>query len=455
MCLRVVFAAVAGRRGRGEAHVAVTGAAPAVAQRTAIERILDGVPLPDVVPVEQRFDASPVGDLAAAVEAALAAGGLADMVRPGQRVALAVGSRGLANLPELVRLLAAAVRRLGAEPFAVPAMGSHGGATAEGQLQLLAKMGVTEEAIGAPIRASMEVVPLGEAAPGLPAFCDKLAAAADATLILGRVKPHSSFRGRYESGLIKMLAIGLGKQKGAETCHTRGFGQVADRIAAVGKTVLARGNVIGGLAVVENARHQTHHVELVPAAAIPDREPALLKLAWDLYPRLPFDQADVLVLDRIGKEISGTGLDCNVVGRYTTPFASGGPDITRIVALDTTPLTGGNVNGIGVVDVTTQRLFDKFSFAETYPNALTSTATAAVKIPMVMPGDRLAIQAAIRTSTIPDPAAVRLAWVRDTLALDHLYVSANMAAEVAARPNTQVTGPARPLPFTPTGRLTL
>ena len=334
-------------------------------------------------------------------------------------------------------------------------MGSHGGATADGQVALLAKMGVTEEAIGAPIRASMEVVALGEAAPGLPAFCDKLAAAADATLILGRVKPHSSFRGRYESGLIKMLAIGLGKQKGAETCHTRGFGQLADRIAAVGKTVLARGNVIGGLAVVENARHQTHHVELVPAAAIPDREPALLKLAWDLYPRLPFDQADVLVLDRIGKEISGTGLDCNVVGRYTTPFASGGPDITRIVALDTTPLTGGNVNGIGVVDVTTQRLFDKFSFAETYPNALTSTATAAVKIPMVMPGDRLAIQAAIRTSTIPDPAAVRLAWVRDTLALDHLYVSANMAAEVAALPNAQVTGPARPLPFTPTGRLEL
>ena len=316
-------------------------------------------------------------------------------------------------------------------------------------------MGVTEAAIGAPIRASMEVVALGEAAAGLPAFCDKLAAEADATLILGRVKPHSSFRGRYESGLIKMLAIGLGKQKGAETCHTLGFGQLADRIAAVGKTVLARGNVIGGLAVVENARHQTHHVELVPAAAIPDREPALLKLAWDLYPRLPFDQADVLVLDRIGKEISGTGLDCNVVGRYTTPFASGGPDITRIVALDTTPLTGGNVNGIGVVDVTTQRLFDKFSFAETYPNALTSTATAAVKIPMVMPDDRLAIQAAIRTSTIPDPAAVRLAWVRDTLALDHLYVSANMAAEVAALPNAQVTGPPRPLPFTPTGRLEL
>ena len=431
--------------------VAATAAAP----RSAIERILSDVPLPDVVPVRQSFPASPIGDLAAAVEQALAAGGLAGMVRAGQRVALAVGSRGLANLPELVRLLAAAVRRLGADPFAVPAMGSHGGATAEGQVQLLAKMGVTEEAIGAPIRASMDVVPLGEAAPGLPAFVDRLAAEADATLILGRVKPHSSFRGRYESGLIKMLAIGLGKQKGAETCHTRGFGQLAERIAAVGKTVLARGNVTGGLAVVENARHQTHHVELVPAAAIPDREPALLQMAWDLYPRLPFEQADVLVLGRIGKDISGTGLDCNVVGRYTTPYAGGGPDITRIVALDTTPLTGGNVNGIGVVDVTTQRLFDKLSFAETYPNALTSTATAAVKIPMVMPDDRLAIQAAIRTSTIPDPAAVRLAWVRDTLALDHVLVSPNMAAEADARPNARVTGPARPLPFTPTAHLEL
>ena len=423
--------------------------------RTAIERILQNVPLPDVVPVRQRFPATPIGDLAAVVEDALAGGGLADMVRPGQRVALAVGSRGLANLPELVRLLAAAVRRLGAEPFVVAAMGSHGGATAAGQTELLAKMGVTEAAVGAPIRSSMEVVALGDAAPALPAFCDKSAAEADATLILARVKPHSSFRGRYESGLIKMLAIGLGKQKGAETCHTRGFGQLAERIAAVGKAVLERGNVVGGLAVVENARHQTHHVELVPAAAIAEREPALLKLAWDLYPRLPLDELDVLVIGRIGKEISGTGLDCNVVGRYTTPFASGGPDITRIVALDTTPLTGGNVNGIGVVDVTTRRVFDKFSFAETYPNALTSTATTAVKIPMVMADDRLAIQAAIRTSTIPDPAAVRLAWIRDTLSLDQLQVSVNLAAEVDARPETQVTGPPQPLPFSATGHLEL
>ena len=423
--------------------------------RTAIARILEGVPLPDVVPVRQEFPESPIADLEATLEAALAAGGVADMVRPGQRVALGVGSRGLANLPALVRLLAAAVRRLGAAPFVVPAMGSHGGATAAGQTELLAKMGVTEAAVGAPIRSSMEVVALGDAAPALPAFCDKLAAEADATLILARVKPHSSFRGRYESGLIKMLAIGLGKQKGAETCHTRGFGQLAERIAAVAQAVLARGNVIGGLAVVENARHQTHHLELVPAAAVAEREPPLLKLAWDLYPRLPLDQLDVLVIGRIGKDISGTGLDCNVVGRYTTPFANGGPAITGLVALDTTPATGGNVNGIGVVDVTTQRLFDKLSFAETYPNALTSTATTAVKIPMVMADDRRAIQAAIRTSTIPDPAAVRLAWIRDTLSLDQLQVSANLAAEVTARPETQVTGPPQPLPFSATGRLQL
>ena len=425
------------------------------AAQSGIDRILEGVPLPAVVPVRQDFAPSPIDDLPAAVEAALAAGGLAGMVRPGQRVALAVGSRGLANLPALVRLLVAALRRLQAEPFVVPAMGSHGGATAAGQTQLLAKMGVTEAAVGAPIRSSMEVVALGEAAPGLTAYCDRLAAAADATLILGRVKPHSSFRGRYESGLIKMLAIGLGKQKGAESCHTRGFGQLAERIAAAGQTVLARGNVIGGLAVVENACHQTHHLELVPAAAIAEREPALLELAWQLYPRLPFDELDVLVIGRIGKDISGTGLDCNVVGRYTTPFASGGPAITRLVALDTTPLTGGNVNGIGVVDVTTQRVFDKLSFAETYPNALTSTATAAVKIPMVMADDRRAIQAAIRTSTIPDPAAVRLAWIRDTLALDRLQVSANMAAEVDARPEAQVTGPPQPLPFSADGLLEL
>ena len=423
------------------------------AGQSGIDRILQGVPLPELVPVRQRFAVSPIADLPAVLEAALEAGGLARMVRPGQRVALAVGSRGIANLATLVRLLVAALRRLRVEPFVIPAMGSHGGATANGQTQLLAKMGITEQEVGAPIHSSMEVVELGEAAPGLTAYSDRLAATADATLILGRVKPHSSFRGRYESGLIKMLAIGLGKQKGAESCHTRGFGQLAERIAAVGQAVLARGNVVGGLALVENALHQTHHLELVPAAAIAEREPALLELAWQLYPKLPFDELDVLVIGQIGKEISGTGLDCNVVGRYTTPFASGGPDITRIVVLDTTPLTGGNVNGIGVVDVTTQRVLDKLTFAETYPNALTSTATAAVKIPMVMADDRRAIQAAIRTSTIPEPAAVRLAWIRDTLSLERLQVSANMAAEVDARPEARVTGPPRPLRFDAGGRL--
>ena len=450
--------AQAAARGRGSGAAAPEAALPG-AGITGIDRILQGVPLPAVAPVRQHFADSPLTDLPAALQEALAAGGLERMVRPGWRVALAVGSRGLANLPELVRGLAAAVRRLGAEPFVVPAMGSHGGATAAGQTRLLGTLGVTEAAVGAPIRSSMEVVELGEAAPGLAAYGDRLAAGADATLILGRVKPHSSFRGRYESGLIKMLAIGLGKQKGAESCHTRGFGQLAERIAAVGQAVLARGNVAGGLAVVENARHRTHHLELVPAAAIPDREPELLKLAGELYPRLPFDELDVLVIGRVGKEISGTGLDCNVVGRYTTPFASGGPAITRLVALDTTPLTGGNLNGIGLVDVTTQRVFDKLSFAETYPNALTSTATAAVKIPMVMADDRRAIRAAIRTSTIPDPAAVRLAWIRDTLALEHLQVSANVAAGLSAgggaRPGVEVTGPARPLTFSADGRLAL
>ena len=426
----------------------------AVAEAQAgIDRILGAVPLPEVVAVRRELVQSPIRDLAASMQAALAAGGLAQMVQPGQRVAVAVGSRGIANLAALVRLLVGEVRRLGAQPFVVPAMGSHGGATAAGQTQVLAKMGVTEERVGAPIRATMEVVELGEAAPGLPTYCDKLALAADATLILNRVKPHSSFRGRYESGLVKLAAIGLGKQKGAEICHTLGFAPLAERVAAMGQAVLARANVVGGVAVVENALHQTHHVELIPAAAIPAREPELLALAWELYPELPFDELDVLVIGRIGKNISGTGLDCNVVGRYSTEYASGGPTINRIVVLDATPETGGNVNGIGIVDVTTRRLFDKLSFAETYPNALTSTATQTVKIPMVMASDRQAIQAALRTSTLPDPADVRLAWIRDTLAVDHLWVSANLAAVVAERPGVTVTGPPQPLRFDAAGAL--
>ena len=423
------------------------------AGQAGIDRILERVPLPAVVPVRQELAASPIGDLTASMHAALARGGLADMVRPGQRVAVAVGSRGIANLARLVRLLVAELRRLGTQPFVIPAMGSHGGATADGQRQVLAHLGVTEDGVGAPVRATMDVVGLGEAAPGLAAWCDKFALEADATLILNRVKPHSSFRGRYESGLLKLAAIGLGKQQGAETCHTLGFGRLAERVAAVGQAVLARANVAGGLAVVENALHQTHHLELVPAAAIPEREPQLLALAWELYPELPFDELDVLVIGRIGKDISGTGFDPNVVGRYSTEYASGGPAIGRIAVLDATPRTGGNVNGIGIVDVTTRRLFDKLSFAETYPNALTSTATQTVKIPMVMANDRQAIRAAIRTSTLPDPAAVRLAWVRDTLSLDRLLVSANLAATVDARPGVTVTGAPRPLRFDAAGAL--
>lgn len=394
------------------------------------QSILGSIPLPPLSRVRQSFPRPRIENVEEELVAKLRGSGLLDKLSKGATVAITVGSRGIANQPLVVRSLVEELKTRGAEPFIVPAMGSHGGATASGQRDLLIRMGFEEKSVGAPIRSSMEVADLGKTQMGNPVFMDRYAYEADAVVVLNRIKPHVSFRGRYESGLMKMIAIGLGKQRGAEACHDAGFGQMAENIYDIAHTILDRCNIRLGIGLLENPYHETCGIEVLDAGEIAEKEPALQEQAKQLLPKLYFPSLDVLIVDEIGKEISGTGMDNNVIGRYTTPYPTGGPMIARIVVLSLTGDTHGNANGLGVADFTTRRVFDAFRFDQTYPNSLTSTVSASVKIPMVLDSDRLAIQAAIKTCNVLDKQKVRLVRIRNTLQLDEIYVSPALLAEV-------------------------
>jgi hypothetical protein len=295
---------------------------------------------------------------------------------------------------------------------------------------------------------------VGKAENGLTAWFDAYAAAADGIVLVNRVKPHVSFRGKYESGLMKMIAIGLGKQKGAEACHQLGMERMLDNIVAVGRKALSTGKILFGIALLENAYHETCRIEAIPGHRIEAEEVTLQAEAKRLEPRILFDRLDVLIIDEIGKNISGTGFDNNVVGRYHLPhMKSEGPIITRISVLDITDASHGNGNGLGIVDFTTERAFRKFSFEETYPNSLTSTVPASVKIPMVLKNDRQAIQAAIKTCNIADFRNVRLGRIRNTLEAHQMEVSENLIPEARAYPRMEIVSAPCELAFDKLGDL--
>ncbi len=416
-------------------------------------KLLDHIPIPRMVRARQNYERPVLANPEEAFRARLRASGLLSAIRKGMTIAIAVGSRGIGNQPLVVRALVAELKEAGAQPFLIPAMGSHGGATAEGQKAMLEGLGFGEEYVGAPIRATMETVELGSAGPDLPAHIDRIAHAADGIVLVNRIKPHVAFRGPYESGLAKMIAIGLGKQRGAEICHDLGFGKMAEHIPAIARTTLARSKILFAVALLENAYHETARIEVIPAAEILEREPALQEEAKRLSPRLAFDRLDVLVMDEIGKDISGTGFDTNVVGRFHTPYISGGPQITRLVVLDLTDKSHGNGNGLGIVDFTTRRVLEKFRFDQTYPNALTSTVPISVKIPMVLENDRHAFQAAIRTANLVRKEEVRLVRIKNTIAMDEIEISENLVEEARGNPSLQGISDAFTLPFDAKGNL--
>lgn len=415
--------------------------------------LLDHIPIPRMVRARQSYERPVLANPEEEFRTRLRGSGVLAAIRKGMTIAVAVGSRGISNQPLVVRALVAELKGAGAQPFLVPAMGSHGGATAEGQKAMLEGLGFGEEYVGAPIRATMETVELGSAGPDLPACIDRIAHSADGIVLVNRIKPHVAFRGPYESGLAKMIAIGLGKQRGAEICHELGFGKMAEHIPAIARTMLAQTKILFAVGLLENAYHETARIEVIPAAEILEREPALQEEAKRLSPRLAFDRLDVLVMDEIGKDISGTGFDTNVAGRYHTPYISGGPQITRLVVLDLTDKSHGNGNGLGIVDFTTRRVLEKFRFDQTYPNSLTSTVPASVKIPMVLESDRHAFQAAIRTTNLVRKDEVRLVRIKNTNDMDEIEISENLVEEARGNPSLEVISDAFTLAFDAKGNL--
>jgi hypothetical protein len=408
--------------------------------------------LPRMLRLRQTFARPRVEDIPAAVARALAAADLP--VRRGDTVAVGAGSRGIASIDVVVRATVRHLLDLGARPFVFPAMGSHGGGTAEGQLDVLAHYGITEAAMGCPLRATMEVVQVGEAL-GLPVWLDRYAAEADWIGLVNRVKPHTDFKGSIESGLFKMMTIGLGKWKGAVQYHranaTHGYETV---ITSVGREMLGRARIGFGLAVVENGYDETAHVEAFNARGLEAGERRLLKSARDWMARLPFSPIDVLVVEQIGKNISGSGMDTNVIGRPTNPFEPfpADPKITWIVALDITEESYGNATGIGNADFTTRRLVDKIDMKATLINTITACAVGGAKIPATFDTDREAVETALDCIGLTTPETARVIRIKNTLMLGELDVSEAFAAEVARRSDLTVLGEA-PLGFDSAGRL--
>ena len=414
-----------------------------------IEELLGNVEPPAVALVEQRVDSPPVlKDIRAAVGEALRSVEL-----PTGTVAVGVGSRGVGRISDVVSALVGFLKEAGAEPFVVPAMGSHGASTAEGQADVLRHLGVSEERVGCPIRATMGAQKIGETPGGVSVYMDQNAFEADAVVVVNRIKPHTAFRGTVESGPTKMLAIGLGKQKGAYSIHAAGWGRIHETIPEAARVAVQSGKVAFGLAVLENADEEPYRVAAVPAEKLEESEAPLLEEAKRKLMRLPFDDIDVLVIDQIGKNISGDGADPNVTGRYPTPFASGGPNVERMVFLDLTPETGGNANGLGAADVVTERLVSKMDPPATYLNALTSTTPYPVKIPMTMPTDRMAIAAALAMTAGVSPQNARLVRIQNTLKLRQMWVSEALLKEARDDERLSMLEEPRPIDFDASGSL--
>ena len=381
------------------------------------------VPFPEMVRVAQRWATPGRCDVDAEIHRQLDAPEMARRIPKGGTVAVAVGSRGVAEIDRIAAAVVQALKRHGARPFVFPGMGSHGGATAEGQVEVLAALGVTEARVGAPVVSSMDVVELGHLADGSGVYWDRRAHAADAAVIIGRVKPHTLFRGPFESGLIKMAVIGAGKQRGAMSIHATGPKDLGPRLREAWEIVRAGTPIAFGVAVVEDAYDVPVEIAAVPAEAFLEREPVLLARARSLMASLPVRDIDVLVVQEIGKNISGDGMDPNITGRYLSPHVTGGPTVRRIAVLDLTEETHGNATGVGMADFIAQRVVDKIDLEPTYLNGITAAITEGSRLPMILLTDRDALATAMLTTQRPPQGEARIVYIRNTLALGEVVVS--------------------------------
>jgi hypothetical protein len=397
----------------------------------------------------------PVDDIPARVRTELQP--ILDRVALDDRVAITAGSRGIANMPAILRACGEAIREVGGDPFILPAMGSHGGATADGQRDMLVGYGITRETVGMPVISSMDVQQIG-AVDDMPIYVSTTALEADHILLVNRVKPHTDFRGSVESGLAKICAIGLGKQRGAQTIHSYGTRGLAELMPQAARCIVEKTDkIIGGLAILENAYDRTARIEFVEPDGIgAAAEERLQEIAKALMCALPFDRLDVLIVDEMGKNVSGTGMDTNILGRMFVPGVpeEDRPRITAVVVLDLTEESHGNAIGIGLADLTTDRVVSKIDWQATYMNSYTSGISGLLRsrLPCVLANDRAAIATAIRMCGEPDSSRVRLARIKNTLTAAQVEFSESLLGEACAA-HVEVTGTPRPMQFDPSGRL--
>lgn len=404
---------------------------------------------PKVVLVRQNTNHSSISDIPAVVRKELQEINLASRVCKGQKIAITAGSRGIANIVVITKTIVQELKALGVESFIVPAMGSHGEATPEGQIEVLNALGIEEKSVGAPIISSLEVVQIGTTETGVPVWIDKNSANADGIILINRVKPHTEFNAPIESGLMKMMVIGLAKHKGATIAHNhfvkQGYGNA---IPVIAREVMKNSKILFGLATVENSSHQTASIKAVLPSDIESVEKNMLVEAKRLMARLPFNNLDVLVVSEMGKQICGTGMDPNVIGRVYSQterdFPS--PQITRIAVLDLTEESHGNAIGIGLADFTTKNLVNKINYNATYINCLTGVTPEKAKIPITCDNDRDAISKALLTSGT-NPQEAELVWIKNTLDLDVFYISVSLLEKIKSNPSIEILSEILDLPF--------
>lgn len=424
----------------------------------SVSRMLRDVEIPKMFYAVQSFRREHIApeEIPAAVKKELYRPKIAETIQPGMHIAITAGSRGVANVDIITRTIVEVCKERGAFPFIVPAMGSHGGANAEGQKELLAGYGITEEAMGCPVRATMETVLLGYSEYGKPVYQDKYAHEADGIIVSCRIKPHNAFRGPYESGVCKMMVVGLGKQKGAESVHSDGLGNMARNLPANAKVVAEQSNILFAIPCIENAYDETALIEAIPAEQISAREPELLTIAFANMPHILVEEADVLIVDEMGKNYSGTGVDPNISGTWSTEYGKGGLKVKRTCFLDLTDCSHGNANGMGLADIITARIFHKLDLDVIYTNCFTSTVLRSGMMPPAVATDKEAIQACLRTANgLEHYRDAKVVRIKNTLHIGEIMLSQAYYPEVIAGkyPGLSAASVPMELEFDPDGNL--
>lgn len=416
------------------------------------ESALEDVKIPLFVRIKQNFSAQRVENIPCEIQHGILKRQLNHRINPGQRIAVAVGSRQIANIVTIIQELIRLIRKRGATPYLIPAMGSHGAAAAEGQRAILEDFGLTEAAMGVQIISSMEVAEIGRTQDNTQIFVDKNLLEFDGIILVNKIKPHPAISGPIESGLTKMSVIGLGKQKGAETCHRLGLKDMSARLIEMSRVIVRKLPVIFGVGIIENSNDEIAEVHCIPAELIESEEPALLNKARSIAPKILLNPLDVLVIDEAGKNISGVGADPMVMERYVSEFKIGerqGP--ARIMISDMTKESKGAANGMGQADVITRRFYNKIDFGKSYINAMSSTFLVSVKMPVVMKNDLYALKFAIKTCNCVDQERVRIARIKNTLQIREMWISESLVPEAVAHPQIEVLSEASPLAFTNAG----